>query len=569
MRRARFATWGLVGLAGFVSLSATTPNDQRARGKNGAVVSAEPHATTVGYEVLRAGGNAIDAAVAVGFALAVTHPQAGNIGGGGFLIYRGIDGTELALDYRETAPRKAHKDMYLDADGKVIPRASTYTSLAVGTPGAVAGLARAHELHGSKPWKDLLAPAIRLARNGFEVSSFLHASVRAKARVFAQWPASAAIYLPDGEPLAQGAVFKQPELAATLERIANEGPKGFYEGKTAALFEAAMQKHGGILDAQDLAAYRPIERAPLRGTYRGHTVLSMPPPSSGGVALLQMLNLVEPRNLRALGRGSSAALHFQIEAMKRAYADRARWLGDPDFYPVPIEGLVAKDYAERLGKGIEADKASKLVQAGTPKGAVLRESRETTHYSILDSAGNAVSCTTTLNSSFGNGQVVAGAGFLLNNEMDDFSAKPGVPNQFGLVGAEANAIAPGKRMLSSMTPTIVLDASGKRPWIVLGSPGGGRIINTVFQVLLNVIDHELPLHVAVAAPRIHHQWLPRQVYWERLALPRDVREALVMRGHGFRAESRVIGRCQAILRRGDGTIDAVADPRSGGSARAW
>ncbi|MCB9880871.1 MAG: gamma-glutamyltransferase [Planctomycetes bacterium] len=554
---------------GFVLGPPSCPNDQVARGTRAAVVSAEPHATDAGFAVLRSGGNAVDAAVAVAFALAVTHPQAGNLGGGGFLVLHTRDGKDLALDFRETAPRKAHRDMYLDADGRVIPRASTYTALAVGTPGSVAGLARAHALHGSKEWAELLVPAIKLARDGFEVSHFLASSLREKVAVLSQWPATAAIFLPDGEPLAAGTILRQPDLAATLQRIAEKGTEGFYTGETAKLVEASMVEHEGILDAEDLAAYRPIERQPLRGIYRGHTVLSMPPPSSGGVALLQMLNVLERYDVAAMGQGSSITLHLEIEAMKRAYADRAKWLGDPDFYPVPIDGLVAKDYAEGLAKDIDLAKATAIVQAGSPKGADLRESKETTHFSVLDAEGNAVSCTTTLNSTFGNGQVVAGAGFFLNNEMDDFSSKPGVPNQFGLVGAEANAIHPGKRMLSSMTPTIVLDADGKRPWLVLGSPGGGRIINTVFQVLSNVADHRLPLQDAVAAPRIHQQWLPRQVYWERLALPRDVREALEARGHGFRAEPTTIGRCQAILWNADGTIDAVSDPRSGGSARAF
>ncbi len=567
LARACFFT-ALAGHAGGLAHAAHA-NDQRAVGVKAAVVSAEPHATDVGLAVMRDGGNAVDAAVAVAFALAVTHPQAGNLGGGGFLVLRTRDGKELALDFRETAPRKAHRDMYLDADGKVIPRSSTYTALAVGTPGSVAGLARVHALYGSKPWAELVAPAVALARDGFAVSHFLSAALASHKEVLAQWPSTAAIFLPDGRPLETGVLLVQKDLAATLERIAAEGPDGFYRGQTAELIEAAMKRHGGLIDGEDLAAYKAIEREPLRGSYRGHRILAMPPPSSGGVALLQMLNVVERYDLGALGRGSSAALHLQIEAMKRAYADRAKWLGDPDFYPVPIEGLVAKDYAEGLAKDIDLDRATTIVQAGSPKGAVLGESKETTHFSILDADGAAVACTTTLNSTFGNGQVVEGAGFLLNNEMDDFSAKPGVPNQFGLVGAEANAIQPGKRMLSSMTPTIVLDAEGKRPWLVLGSPGGGRIINTVFQVVCNVIDHRLALHSAVAAPRIHQQWLPRQVYWEELALPRDVREKLELRGQSFRAEATSIGRCQAIHWVGEGRVEAVADPRSGGSARAY
>ena len=543
-------------------------NDQLARGRRGAVVSANQHASRVGLEVLKSGGNAVDAAIATGFALAVTHPQAGNIGGGGFMVVRMADGREVALDYREMAPRKAHRDMYLDPDGKVLPRASLWTALAAGVPGSVAGMWKAHERFGSKPWKELVMPAVRLARDGFEVTHFLRSSIRAKTRVFSKWPATAAIFLPNGEPPALGSTFKQPDLAATLERIANDGPKGFYAGKTAELITKEMERSEGLIDAKDLAAYRAIERKPLRGTFRGRAVLSMPPPSSGGVALLQMLRLVEGRDLSSLGHGSAASMHFLIEAMKRAYADRAKWLGDPDFYPVPVQALVSEAYAKKIGADIESDKATPVVTAGDPAG-VLRESRETTHYSVLDAKGNAVSCTTTLNSSFGNGQVVPGAGFLLNNEMDDFSAKPGVPNQFGLVGAEANAIAPGKRMLSSMTPTIVMSKDGKRAELILGSPGGGRIINTVFQVLLNVVEHGLPLQTAVAAPRIHQQWLPKHVQWERLALPREVRSKLEAMGHRFARGPRGIGRCQAIFWDRSGRMTAVADPRSPGTAVAY
>ncbi|MDP6423773.1 MAG: gamma-glutamyltransferase family protein, partial [Planctomycetota bacterium] len=358
----------------------------------------------------------------------------------------------------------------------------------------------------------------------------------------------------------------QEDLAGTLARIAAKGPAGFYEGETARLLADEMRRTEGLIDLEDLARYAPVERVPVQGTYRGHPILSMPPPSSGGVALLQMLNMLSDHDLRTLGHGSSSTLHLLIEVMKRAYADRARWLGDPDHWPVPVRGLIAEDYAKRISADIDFAKATRIVRAGQPAGA--KESKDTTHFSVVDADGSAVSCTTTLNSSFGNKQVVPGAGFLLNNEMDDFSAKPGVPNQFGLVGAKANAIAAGKRMLSSMTPTIVLTKDGKRPLLVLGSPGGGRIINTVLQVLSNVIDHRLPLDLAVQAPRVHHQWLPKHVTWERLAVPHDVRAALEAKGHRFATRPGTIGRCQAIFigKRG---IEAVADPRSGGGAAAW
>jgi gamma-glutamyltranspeptidase/glutathione hydrolase len=566
---ARFALASIAVVA-ILALGAARParNDQIARGRRGAVVSVDPIASKVGLDVLKAGGNAVDAAVAVALALAVVHPQAGNLGGGGFLVVRMADGRELALDFREMAPRRAHRDMFLDADGQVIERASLHTARAAGVPGSPAGLSRAHELLGSKPWRELVLPAIALARDGFAVDHFLHEDIVEEQALLASWPATGRLFVPDGKPLAPGSLLRQPDLARTLERLAEHGAKGFYAGETAALIEKAMRAEDGLIDAEDLAAYRPIERPPLRGTYRGLTVLSMPPPSSGGVALLQMLNLLEPYPIGGMGHGSSQSLHLLVEAMKRAYADRARWLGDPDFYPVPVEGLVGKDYARELGKGISLEAASKVVEAGVPRGAP-RERGQTTHFSVIDGQGNAVACTTTLNSSFGNGQVVEGAGFLLNNEMDDFSAKPGVPNQFGLVGAEANAIAPGKRMLSSMTPTIVIDGEGKHAMLVLGSPGGGRIINTVLQVLSNVVDHRLPLSTAVAAPRIHQQWLPRHVAWELLALPADVRQALLDRGHTFAPKPMSIGSCQAIQRHADGLLEAVADPRSSGGAAAW
>jgi len=544
-------------------------NDQRATGRKGAVVSASRYASRIGVSVLKNGGNAIDAAVATFFALAVTHPQAGNIGGGGFLIVHLADGTNIAFDFREMAPRRARRDMYLDEQGRVRPGVSLYTALAVGVPGSVAGICSVHARFGKRPLAELIRPAIELAEKGFVVDSFLQSSIAGKRNVFRKWPSTATIFLRDGKPLHAGARLVQKDLAATLTRIAEHGPDGFYKGKTAELIAAEMKRSRGLIDEKDLAAYVVKEREPLRGNYRGYTILSMPPPSSGGVALLQMLNMLEPHDIAALGLGSSKTLHLMIEVMKRAYADRARWLGDPDFYPVPVEGLVAKDYAKKITGNLSMTKATPEVAAGSPEGAILRESRETTHLSVLDSGGNAVSCTTTLNSSFGNGQVVTGAGFFLNNEMDDFSAKPGVPNQFGLVGAKANEIQPGKRMLSSMTPTIVLAKDGKRPFLILGSPGGGRIINTVLQVTVNVVDFRLPLATAVAAPRIHEQWLPKPVYWERLALPADVRDALVAMGHTFQDRPRIIGRCQAILWHAGGRIDAVSDPRSPGTAVAW
>jgi gamma-glutamyltranspeptidase / glutathione hydrolase len=546
------------------SPSATLPNDQVARGKHGAVVSAEPHATRIGLQVLKNGGNAIDAAVAVALALAVTHPSAGNLGGGGFMVIRMADGRTAALDFRETAPGAAHRDMYLREDGSVDPVKSLWGSLAGGVPGSPAGLLAAHAKFGSKPFAQLVAPAIRLARKGIEVDHFLARGLGGKTRIFDQFETTKAVFYKDGRPLRQGDRLVQSDLADTLTRLAEGKFDGFYKGETAKRFVAHMAKAGGLITAADMAGYRPVWREPVRGTYRGHVILSMPPVSSGGIAVIQMLNILEAYDLRKSGHLASATIHLLAEAMKRAYADRARWLGDPGFYKVPQKGMLAKAYAEKLRASIKLDKAT-AVAPGLPKGA--KESDDTTHFSVVDAAGNAVSCTTTINSSFGSGLVVDGLGFLLNNEMDDFSAKPGVPNQFGLIGGKANAIAPGKRMLSSMTPTIVLKDDKLR--LVLGSPGGGRIINTVLQVILNVVDHELPVDIAVRAPRVHHQWKPTHLYYERTALSADVRRALLARGHTLAARPRGIGRCQAIELRKDGTRIAAADPRSGGSAAAW
>ncbi|MCB9868377.1 MAG: gamma-glutamyltransferase [Planctomycetes bacterium] len=540
------------------------PNDTVARGKHGAVVSAEPRASQIGLAVLRRGGNAIDAAVAVALALAVTHPQAGNLGGGGFMLIRTADGKITALDFREVAPGRAHRDMYLRRDGSVDPGLSRYGALAGGVPGSPAGLLAAHAKFGSRPLAELAAPAIALARGGFEVDHFLAAALRAEDEVLRRFPSTVSVFFRDGRPLRQGERLVQRDLAKTLERLAERGFDGFYKGSTAALFAADQKKTGGWISEADLAGYRVAWREPLRGRYRDREIVSMPPVSSGGIALLQMLHVLEGFDLRASGIHSSLTIHRMAEAMKLAYADRARWLGDPAFYAVPAAGLVSKEYAAKQRAKISDDRAAE-VRHGVPPGA--KESGDTTHFSVVDPAGNAVSCTTTINSLFGSGMVVAGTGVLLNNEMDDFSAKPGVPNQFGLVGGEANAVAAGKRMLSSMTPTLVL-RDGKLE-MVLGSPGGGRIINTVLQVILNVVDHRLPLEHAVRAPRVHHQWKPDHLFFERAGLSTDVREGLAKRGHRFAKRPMSIGRCQAIRILPDGTRIGVADPRSGGAAVAW
>lgn len=539
------------------------PNDLVARGKAGVVVSPEPHATQVGLEVLRQGGNAVDAAVAVALALAVTHPQAGNLGGGGFLVVRMADGRTTAIDFREKAPAAAHRDLYLKADGSVDLDKAQFGASAAGVPGSPAGLLHALEALGSWPLAKVAAPAIGLARDGFVVDQFLAGALAEARQDLARFPSSKQVFFVGDRPLRQGERLVQPDLAATLERFAGGGLQGFYGGKTAELVVAAMQRGGGFVTKDDLAAYRPVVRDALRGSYRGYEVIGMPPPSSGGVALQQMLNLLEPFDLAAMGYGSSQYFHLLTEVMRRAYADRSRWLGDPDFYQVPLAGLIGKDYAKELGASISLERKS-AVAPGTPPGA--KESDDTLHFSIVDAAGNAVACTTTINSTFGSMCVVDGAGFLLNNEMDDFSAKPGVPNQFGLVGGVANAIEPHKRMLSSMTPTIVCKDGKVR--FVLGAPGGGRIITAVLQVLLNRVDHGMTLEQAVRAPRIHHQWLPDEILWEVHALPKDVRDHLAARGHAFTERPRGIAHVMAIEVREDGARIGVADHRSGGSAGA-
>ncbi len=554
---------GWLALAALLVPAAPAPHDLVARGKQGVVVSPEPHATAIGLDVLRGGGNAVDAAVAVALALAVTHPQAGNLGGGGFLIVRMADGTTGAIDFREKAPAAAHRDLYLREDGSVDLDKAQFGATAAGVPGSPAGLLFALEKYGTKSLPQVAAPAIRLAREGIVVDQFLAGALAEEGKGLARFPSTRKIFFRDDRPLQQGEVLVQQDLAATLERFAGGGLQGFYGGRTAELIVAQMQQDGGFVTAQDLAAYAPKEREPLRGTYRGHEVIGMPPPSSGGVALQQMLNLLEAHDLAALGWGGSESLHLLTEVMRRAYADRSRWLGDPDFHPVPVRGLVSKEYAQELGKGISRSRKSD-VQPGLPPGA--KESDDTLHFSVVDAAGNAVACTTTINSTFGAMCVVEGAGFLLNNEMDDFSAKPGVPNQFGLVGGKANAIEPHKRMLSSMTPTIVL-RDGKLRY-VLGAPGGGRIITAVLQVLVGGIDFGMSLEQAVRAPRIHHQWLPDEIAWEPLSLSPDVRAALAAKGHTFAARPRGIGQVMAIEVRADGTRIGVADHRSGGSAGA-
>ena len=504
------------------------------------VVSQDELASQVGVAVMRGGGNAIDAAVATALALAVTYPTAGNIGGGGFLVYRPVVGPPVAYDFRETAPERSFSRMFMQA-GEYDPMLHHRSHLAVGIPGTVAGLYLAWSEYGSLPWRTLVEPGIRLAREGFTVSEALASSLASVLPRMAPYPASVAQFSKRGGPYQAGETFRQLALARTLERIAEQGPAGFYEGETADLIVREMEANGGLITYADLESYRAQRRSPLVGTYRGYEIVSMPPVSSGGTAVIQMLNILEGYNLAASGAGSAATTHLLIEAMRRAYADRARYLGDPLFNPgLPIDRLTSKDYAERLRRTITLDRAS----VSSPESFVWPdEGQETTHVSVVDHARNAVSLTYTLEQGYGAKITVPGGGFLLNNEMGDFNAVPAMTTETGLVGTPPNLAEPGKRMLSSMTPTIV--ARDGRLVLVTGSPGGRTIINTVLMTILNVVDFGMNVQEAVDAPRIHHQWLPDQTRYERWGLSPDTLALLVQRGHAM-VETRVQGAVSAI-----------------------
>lgn len=514
--------------------------------RRGLVSSAHELTSETGVDILKQGGNAIDAAVATGFALAVVYPVAGNIGGGGFMVLRTDDGLATAIDFREEAPQAATRDMYLDATGDYVPERSRRGHLASGVPGSVAGLLKAHEQYGTLPRRAVIQPAIQLAEEGFVLSQEQADRFNAYRRTFYEYP-DAKTYFTKADTTARyeaGERFVQEDLADVLKRIRDQGRAGFYQGRTADLIAEEMEEGGGLITREDLERYEAIERKPVTSTYQGYRMIGMPPPSSGGVAVAQLLNAVEPYDIEKMGFTSSATVHLMGEAMRRVYADRAKWLGDMDYYGVPLKGLVQKEYMrERMAdfNPYRAD-TSRTVEHGDP---LAHESSETTHYSVVDSAGNAVAVTTTLNGGYGSKVVVGGAGFFLNNEMDDFVAKPGVPNMYGLVGGEANAIEPGKRMLSSMSPTILEDPQG-RLFMVIGSPGGATIITTVFQVILNVVDHGMDIQEAISAPRVHHQWLPPDtLFHERWGLARDAERNLERRGWHV-VEDGVWGSAQGI-----------------------
>jgi len=532
--------------------------------EHGMVSSQEALATRAGVEILKQGGNAVDAAVAVGFSLAVTLPRAGNLGGGGFMMVHLAEANKtIAIDYREMAPAKAHKDIFLDDNGDPDPRLSREHGLAVGVPGTVMGMELALQKYGTMTMKQVTAAAIKMAKEGIEVTPDLSTSLIGLKKRIAQWPSSAKIfYKADGSNYRVKETLKQPELAHSLSLIAAHGSNGFYQGETAQKIVSAIQEVGGIMTLEDLKNYRVVERKPVQGDYRGYQVVSMPPPSSGGIHIIEMLNMLEPFPIDKLGHNTAATLHLMTESMKRAYADRSEYLGDPDFYNVPVEALINKDYAKKLASQIKTNKATPSSDI-KPGNLAPYESDQTTHYSVVDQWGNAVSNTYTLNFSYGSGLVAKGTGILLNNEMDDFSAKPGTPNGYGLVGGEANAVEGNKRPLSSMSPTIVMK-DGK-PFIVTGSPGGSRIITTTMQVIMNVIDHDLNIAEATAAPRVHHQWLPDLLRVEQ-SLNRDTIELLEAKGHKIKVNN-AIGSTQSIMVTEQGIFGA-SDPRRAGSETA-
>ncbi|MEZ9537530.1 gamma-glutamyltransferase [Shewanella sp. 10N.286.51.B8] len=529
--------------------------------KHGMVASQESLATRIGVDILKQGGNAVDAAVAVGFALAVTLPRAGNIGGGGFmLVHLEKEDKTIAIDYRETAPAKAHKDIFLNEQGDVVKKLSREHGLAVGVPGTVMGFELALNKYGTMSMSEVVKPAIELAQKGILINSDLADSLDGLKRRISQWPSSAKIfYKSNGDSFAVNDTLVQKDLAHSLSLIAKHGSKGFYQGETAEKIVAAIQAAGGIMSMNDLKNYQVIERTPVTGEYRGYKVVSMPPPSSGGIHIIEMLNVLEHYPIEELGHNTAQTLHLMTETMKHAYADRSEYLGDPDFHNVPTDKLTSQKYADSIAKQIAYNKATPSAEI-KPGDLSVYESNQTTHYSVVDKWGNAVSNTYTLNFSYGSGLVAAGTGILLNNEMDDFSAKPGIPNAYGLIGGEANAIDGHKRPLSSMSPTIVMK-DGK-PFLVTGSPGGSRIITTTLQVIMNVIDHKLNIAEATAAARIHHQWLPDYIGVET-SLNNDTVTLLEAKGHQVKTSS-AMGSTQSIVITDKGLFGA-SDPRRAGS----
>jgi gamma-glutamyltranspeptidase/glutathione hydrolase len=535
-------------------------------GTHGMVVTEDPIASKVGLEILESGGNAFDAAVAVGFALAVSYPQAGNIGGGGFMILYKVGDKVTALDYREKAPGKASKNMYLDDEGNVIPDASTLGYLSAGVPGTVHGLWQVQQKYCSKKWKDLIEPAIRLAEMGYRLDQYNAETLNALSFEFSKFSSTEKIFTKGGQDFKPGDIFKQEDLAKTLKRISKYGIKDFYEGETAKSIANVMHANGGLLSETDLNDYESVWREPIRIQYRDYVIYSMPPPSSGGLVLAEIFNTLENFNLSNLGSNSSDLVRLWTEVEKYAFYDRANWMGDSDFFDVPINLLISKAYAKKISSKINFFNAtnSDELESEIP---LIPESEHTTHFSIVDQWGNAVSNTYTLNSSFGSKVVIDGTGILMNNEMDDFSIKAGYPNQFGLVGSQANAIEPEKRMLSSMSPSIV--TRNDSLFMVIGSPGGSRIISTVAQVISNVIDHKMNIRDAIENPRFHHQWRPDIVYLEKNVFSKDVINNLESRGYNIQLRGS-IGSAQGIVRNLEtNELSGWSDPRNNGSVESY
>ena len=552
----------LLPLALLCALSFQLQAREPVRARKAMVVAQEPIATDVGVKILRSGGNAIDAAVAVAFALAVTHPSAGNLGGGGFMLIRFADGRSTFIDFRERAPQSASRDMYLDPAGKLTDQ-SRIGWRAAAVPGTVRGLEYAHKKYGRLEWLQLVQPASELASFGVPLSFAESRSICSARKLLERFPESRRIFLNGDRCYNPDEVLIQPELGKVLNRIATEGAKDFYEGETARIFAEQMKANGGEITLEDLKNYTVVERAPLTGKYKGYDILTAPPPSSGGIGMLQMMAMLEGSGYEKYGAGSAASTHYFAEVMRRYYADRAKYLGDPDFVKIPVRGLLSKPYNAALRASIHPDKAtpSNSLNAGDP---APYESEQTTHFNVLDAEGNAVALTYTINGSYGSGVAVPGLGFLLNNEMDDFAAKPGEPNMFGLVQGEANAIQPRKRPLSSMTPTIVLK-DGKL-FMLLGAPGGSRIITGVTQVLLYVIDFGMTVQQAVDQPRFHHQWKPDKLFLERGFSP-DTKALLEKRGH-ILEEIPSVASVEAILI-GDGWVQGALNGRSSGKAAGY
>ncbi len=536
--------------------------------RNGMVVSTQRIASEVGVEIMKKGGNAVDAAVAVSYALAVVHPSAGNIGGGGFFVIYFPDGSSTTVDFREKAPSRAHRDMYLDDNGELIKGMSAQSIYATGVPGTPKGTLLALEKYGTMSREEVLAPAILLAEKGFPLTPGLARRLTRSSKRFSNFPSTAKIFTKSEGNYEPEEIFRQPVLAKTLEEIADKGADGFYKGWVADLIVETMEEYEGLITHEDLENYDAVIREPIKSTYRGYEIISMGPPSSGGICLSQLLNIIERYNVKDLGWNSSELVHLMIEAERRVYADRTQYLGDSDFIDIPVNDLLSKSYALKRSKEISPYFA-------TPSGFVSHgefnkpapESEETTHYSVIDKNGMSVSVTTTLNGGFGNGIVVEGAGFFLNNEMDDFSSKPGESNMYGLIGSEANSIQPNKRMLSSMTPTIIL--KDNKPFMIIGSPGGSTIITTVFQCILNVIDHGMDIQEAVAASRFHHQWYPETTMYEKFGFPKDVLRNLEKMGHRFRRRGSIGDAHGIYINPVTGIYYGGADPRMEGVAAGY